>query len=325
MTTETTTVDESADMNIGFTPSQNARAAALAELSKEAEEGADEPGQEAEADGEAEGDDGKPRRRELDAKELAKNSGDTDEAGSAAFKKLRRDRRKLESLRADVESGRRQVEQMQSHFKDRLDRADAFDALEAELKSSPAKVLRRYGVDLSAVNAQYFAEDDPRSQYKSLVDELASVKKQLADRDRQAEESRSAQEQERAVSSAVQRVVDYTDQVADEFESAAFFKDADPEDYAHIMREAVLVCAKANGGTVIGDEAVKLVDGYYKKRYDAIRSRIEKGSPRTSPGTVAPAKLDKAPKAIRPAATSPVGSKDPESYEERWKAALSEL
>src|SRR5687768_4727717 len=111
-------------------------------------------------------------------------------------------------------------------------------------------------------------------------------------------------------------MADYTKDTADEDPKACpaanFFREVDPKDFKAILREAVLINAKQNGGTVVGDEVVRMVDEHYKERYVAIQARYQAGGSRTSNGTVTPAKLDKAPQALSRAASAPVGSKDPE-------------
>jgi hypothetical protein len=331
--TTTTGADDAGDFAVGFSPSANARAAALAELEAGGDDDATEPpGEPAEGQGDATelDDEGKPRRREVDAKKLeeeekARKAKEAEQPTSAAFKKLRREKRDLELLRATTETSKRQVEQLRAQFKERLDKADAFEALEAELKTSPAKVLKRLGIDLSAVNVEWMKGHDPGAEVKTLAEQLAEVQKKLAARDEETTKAAEAQAFETEVASTVDRMAGYAEQFAEDWPAANFFREVDPKDFKAMLREAVLFNAKRNHGTVVGDEVVKMVDEYYKERYAAIQARYPSGSARTSNGTVTPAKLDKGPQALSRAATAPVGSKDPDSYEERWKAALSEL
>lgn len=336
MTTETTTPGNAAGgIRIGMAPPPDAVKAAMAAFD---DLGGDSGDDTTADDGEAQGasggepdEGGKVRRVEVDPKKLeadeaARKAKEAEDLKPASFKARRRQLRELETKEANVAAAERQLEGMRAELKGQLDKADQFDALEAELKASPAKVLKRYGIDLTQLNVAYMKEGEPGAEVKSVAQELAELKKQWAE-EREAQKKAAAErEYETTVAGAVEQVAGHVENVADEFPAAAFFASKEPKKFKLLVREAIALVAKRQGsGQIYAEQVVKVLDDHYHELYDAIKPSLTAGASRPSTGPTTTAKLEKAPQSLGRAASTPVAAKDPDSWEERYRAALSEL
>jgi hypothetical protein len=279
---------------VGFAASSSDREAALALLdglgSAEAEasqEGASEA-EETAAEEEAP----KPRRvvKDIEPKEDEKPT-------SAAFKSLRRERRQLEAAKAESDQREARLKGLEQQLADRLERANLADQLEEELRSNPVAVLRKFGVDLDRVNQDYFKQADPQNEVKTLAQQIAELKQQLTERDEKATRAQREAAAKAELSAAVGQIRDYLPQVGEDYEAASFFADTDPELFGEIAEDAIGIVAK-QGGPVMAENVLKLVDTYFVKRYEKLKPRLAASPSRTSPGASKTPQLEKAPRSL---------------------------